>query len=216
MERTQGTGPHAGQPIATMGAALADASAAMIMIHGRGATAHSILELVPVLDRPDFAYLAPQATGNTWYPYSFLAPIEQNQPWLDSALSIVGDLVAQVLDAGVAAERVMLLGFSQGACLTLEFSARNPQRYGGIAALTGGLIGPDGTPRDYTGSFDGAPVFIGTSDPDPHVPLSRVDETVAVLERMDARVTKRVYPGMPHTVNKDEIVHVRALMDALP
>jgi predicted esterase len=185
----------------------------MILIHGRGASAESILQLARELDGPGFAFLAPQASGYTWYPYSFLAPIEQNEPFLSSALGLVGTAVEQALDAGVPSERLMLLGFSQGACLTLEFTARNPRRYGGVVGLTGGLIGPDETPRDYPGSLGGTPVFLGTSDPDPHVPVARVEETARVLERMGARVTTRVYPGRGHTVNEDELEHVRLMMD---
>jgi predicted esterase len=187
----------------------------MILVHGRGATAESILQLARELDRPDFAYLAPQAAGHTWYPHSFLAPIEENQPWLSSALGLLASAVERVLGAGIPAERLLLLGFSQGACLTLEYTARHARRYGGVAGLTGGLIGPDGTPRDYPGSLAATPVFLGASDPDPHVPRARVEETADVLAGMGARVTTRLYPGMPHTVNQDELDHVRAMMDAV-
>lgn len=205
--------PHAGQPILTQGEPLEAAEAAMVMVHGRGATAESILGLAEVFGRPDFAYLAPAAAGNAWYPRSFLAPIDQNQPWLSSALALVGRAVEQALAGGVPPERLMLLGFSQGACLTLEYVARHARRYGGVAALTGGLIGPEGTPRDYPRSLAGTPVFIGSADPDPHIPRERVDESAAILERLGARVTKRIYPGMGHTVNEDEVEHVRALME---
>jgi len=204
---------HRGQRIVSAGLPLGEAKAVMILIHGRGASAESILQLARELDRPGFAFLAPQASGYTWYPYSFLAPIEQNEPFLNSALRLVGKAVSQALDAGVPSERIMLLGFSQGACLTLEFTARNPRRYGGVVGLTGGLIGPDETPRDYPGSLGGTPVFLGTSDPDPHVPVARVEETARVLERMGAQVTTRVYPGRGHTVNEDELEHVRLMMD---
>jgi len=207
--------PHGGQRILAAGAPLGEAKAAMVLVHGRGATAESILELAGELDRPGFAYLAPQAAGYTWYPYSFLAPIPQNEPYLGSALGLLGAVVEHVTGAGVPAERLMLLGFSQGACLTLEFTARNARRYGGVAGLTGGLIGPDDTPRDYPGTLDGTPVFIGSSDPDPHIPVARVEESAAVLEGMGARVTTRIYPRMGHTVNEDELEHVRAMMDAL-
>jgi phospholipase/carboxylesterase/glyoxalase family protein len=205
--------PHHGQRIVAAGLPLEQARAAMILVHGRGATAESILGLARELDRPGFAYLAPQASGYTWYPYSFLAPLAQNEPFLGSALGLVATAVQQVIDAGVPADRLMLLGFSQGACLTLEFTARNPRRYGGVAGLTGGLIGPDDTPRDYPGSLDGTRVFLGSSDPDPHVPVARVEETARVLERMGAQVTTRIYPGRGHTVNEDELEHVRAMMD---
>lgn len=205
--------PHRGQPIVAAGRPLDEAGAAMILVHGRGGSAEGILQLARELDRPDVAYLAPRAAGNTWYPYSFLASLERNEPYLSSALRLVASAVDGVLAAGIPAERLLLLGFSQGACLTLEFVARNPRRYGGVAGLTGGLIGPDETPRDYPGSLAGTPVFLGTSDPDPHVPLARVEESAGVLERMGALVETRVYPGMPHTVNEDELDHVRTLMD---
>lgn len=207
--------PHRGQAVLAAGKPLAEAEAAMVLVHGRGASAADILGLAGDLDRPDVACLAPEAAGHAWYPFSFLAPLERNEPYLTSALSLLGDVVARVTSAGIPAERVLLLGFSQGACLVLEYVARHPERYGGVAALTGGLIGPDGTPRDYTGSLDGTPVFLGTSDPDPHVPLARVEETAAVLERMGADVTTRIYPGMGHTVNRDELAHVRELLDRL-
>lgn len=207
--------PHGGRPIIASGRPLAEASAAMILVHGRGGSAEDILQLAREFGRPDVAYLAPSAAGNTWYPYSFLAPLERNEPYLSSALRLVGSTVDGVLAAGIPAERLLLLGFSQGACLTLEFVARNPRRYGGVAGLTGGLIGPDETPRDYSGSLEGTPVFLGTSDPDPHVPLSRVEETAGVLEGMGARVETRVYPGMPHTVNMDELERVRAMVDGV-
>lgn len=207
--------PHRGQPVATAGRALHEARAAMLLVHGRGADAESMLELAHHLPHPAFAFLAPQAAGSTWYPYSFLAPLEQNEPYLSSALGLLATVLERVGAAGVPPERLLLLGFSQGACLTLEFVARHPRRYGGVAALTGGLIGPEGTPRDYAGSLDGTPVFFGTADPDPHVPRARVEESARVLERMGAHVTTRVYPGMGHTVNPDELEHVRALMDDL-
>ncbi|HEX6588078.1 MAG TPA: dienelactone hydrolase family protein [Longimicrobiales bacterium] len=206
---------HAGQPVLRHGAALESAAAAMVMLHGRGANARDILGLAHVIDRPQLAYVAPDAARSTWYPYSFMAPIGQNEPWLSSALEFVGQVVAMVGAAGIPAERTLILGFSQGACLTLEFTARNARRYGGIAALTGGLIGPDGTPRDYAGSLDGTPVFVGSGDPDPHIPVERVHESERVLARMGANVTTRIYPGIGHTVIDDEIEHVRALIDAV-
>lgn len=208
-----GREPHRGQGMAAAGEPLGRARAAMVLVHGRGASPESILDLAREVDRPGFAYLAPRAAGSTWYPYSFLAPLDRNEPHLSSALGLLSSAVEQAVGGGVPPERLLLLGFSQGACLTLEFLARNPRRYGGVAGLTGGLIGPDGTPRDYPGSLDGTPVFLGTSDPDPHVPRARVEETARVLERMGARVTTRIYPGMPHTVDRDELEHVRAMMD---
>jgi len=178
----------------------------VIMVHGRGGSAEDMLGLAGALGLDDVAWLAPQAAGNTWYPFSFMAPIEQNQPYLDQALAMLTGLVASVEGP------VALLGFSQGACLSLEFAARNPRRYAGIVGLSGGLIGPEGTPRDYAGSFDGTPVLLGCSDVDPHIPLARVQETAAVFERMGADVDMRIYPRMGHTVNEDEIAAVRNLL----
>ena len=210
----RGQDPHEGQPVLGYGAPLDGARAAMVLLHGRGANARDILGLAHAIGRPEIACVAPDAASHTWYPYSFLAPIPQNEPWLSSALAFVGRVAEQVQAAGVPAERTFLLGFSQGACLTLEYVARNPARYGGVAALTGGLIGPDGTPRDYAGSLDGTPVFIGSGDPDPHIPIERVHESGRVLARMGAAVTTRIYPGIGHTVVEDEIEHVRAMIDA--
>ena len=197
------------------GTPLGQATAAMILVHGRGAPAEDILSLGRELDRPDLAYLAPQAPGYAWYPYSFLAPLEQNEPGLSNGLDLLGHLVERLEGAGIPPERTVLLGFSQGACLSLEFAARNAKRYGGVIGLSGGLIGPPGTPRDYQGSLADTPVFLGCSDRDPHIPLARVKETSEVLERMGARVTERIYPAMGHTVNEDEIQHVRDLLAGL-
>jgi len=208
-------GPHQGQPVATAGTPLDQARAAMVMVHGRGATAPSILTLADALDRPEFAYLAPQASGNAWYPNSFLGPIPSNEPGISSGIQAIRDVLDRIESAGIPAERTVLLGFSQGACLALEFSARNARRYGGVAVLSGGLIGPDGTPRDYAGSFDGTPIFFGCSDVDFHIPRERVDHSAEVAERLGADVTKRIYPGMGHTVNEDEIGHVQAILDAV-
>jgi predicted esterase len=194
----------------------------MVLVHGRGATAESILTLADEWRRPDLAYLAPQAHGYAWYPYSFLAPMEQNEPGLSSGLATLGDLLARVEAAGVPPERTVLLGFSQGACLALEFAARNAQKgrrlghLGGVVALSGGLIGPPGTPRDYPGSLAGTPVFLGCSDRDPHIPRERVDESAQVLEGLGGEVTERIYPRMGHTVNEDEIAFVRDLLVRLP
>ena len=209
------TGPHQGQPVGTAGAPLEQARAAMIMVHGRGASPEDILTLVPALARQGFAYLAPAAAGGTWYPYSFLSPIEANEPGISSGLQAIGDLLARVGAAGIPPERTLLLGFSQGACLALEFAARNPARYGGIAGLSGGLIGPDTVPRDYPGSLGGTPVFLGCSDSDFHIPKERVELTGQVLGRMDAQVDLRLYPRMGHLVNEDEIRQVQQLMDAV-
>jgi predicted esterase len=197
------------------GEPLENARAAMIMVHGRGATAESILTLAPVLDVPGFAFLAPQAAGFTWYPYSFMAPIPDNEPGITSGLQAIADVLATVAAAGILADQTMFLGFSQGACLSLEFSARNTMRYGGIACLSGGLIGPEGTPREYSGDYAGTPAFLGCSDVDSHIPATRVMESADVLRRMGAQVTMKLYPNMGHLVNDDEIVHVRAMMQEL-
>lgn len=210
-----GANPHGGQPIVAAGISLQKASAAMILVHGRGASSDSILGLAGELRRRDFAYLAPRAAGHIWYPYSFLAPLEQNEPWLGSALRLLESAVERATGSGIPVERLLLLGFSQGACLTAEFVARNPRRYGGVAVLTGGLIGPEDTPRDYPGSLEGTPVFLGTADPDPHVPRGRVEETARVLERMGADVDLHTYPGMGHTVNEDQVEAVRSLMESV-
>ena len=210
-----GRGPHQGQPIMTAGEPLNRARAAMVMVHGRGASAENILDLAVELHQPGFAYLAPQAAGDTWYPYSFLAPLARNEPGLSSGLAAIANVLAQVAQAGIPLERTMLLGFSQGACLALEFVARNARRYGGVAGLSGGLIGPDGTPRDYPGSLVGTPVFLGCSDVDFHVPKERVELSAQVLQRLGGNVTMRLYPGMDHTVNQDEIDFVRGMMAAL-
>ena len=208
-------GPHQGQPILTAGEPLGRAQAAMVMVHGRGATAENILELAVELNQPGFAYLAPQAAGDTWYPYSFLAPLARNEPGLSSGLAAIANVLAQVAQVEIPLERTMLVGFSQGACLVLEFVARNARRYGGVAGLSGGLIGPDGTPRDYPGSLAGTPVFLGCSDVDFHVPKERVQLSAQVLQRLGGQVTMRLYPGMGHTVNQDEIDFVRGMMVAL-
>ena len=184
----------------------------MIMVHGRGATAESILTLVQAIDTPGFVYLAPQAAGNTWYPNSFLAPIPSNEPGISSGLAAIDALMKRIGAAHIPPEKTMLLGFSQGACLSLEYAARHARPYGGIAGLSGGLIGPDGTPRDYPGSFDGTPVFLGCSDVDFHIPVERVRETGRVFERMGAVVELGLYPGMGHIVNDDEVNAVKEMM----
>src|SRR5712691_7337862 len=180
------TGPHQGQPLVLAGEPLESARAAMVMVHGRGATAQDILTLTADLHWPGFAFLAPQAAGNTWYPNSFLAPIASNEPGLSSGLAVIASLLEQLTQAGISSERTILLGFSQGACLSLEFVARNARRYGGVAGLSGGLIGPDGTSRDYPGDFQRTPVFLGCSDIDPHIPKEKVIEAGEVFERMVA------------------------------
>lgn len=203
---------HQNQPVVTRGRPLAEASAAMILAHGRGATAVSIMDLAELLPHPGMAYLAPQAANNSWYPYSFMNPMEQNEPYLSSALARLETLAAEVEAAGIPAEKLVLAGFSQGACLASEFAARNARRYGGLLLFSGGLIGPPGTPRDYGGSLEGTPVFIGCSDVDFHIPLERVQETTAVLSQLGAAVTEKIYPGMDHTVIQDEIDQARKLL----
>ena len=208
-------GPHQREPIVAYGAPLDRARAAVVMIHGRGASARDILTLAPEIGLNDLAYLAPQAAGNTWYPYPFMTPMDQNEPYLSSALRRVGEVLAQVAAAGIPPERTALLGFSQGACLTTEYVARNARRYGAVAGLSGGLIGPAGTPRDYPGRLDGTPVFLGCSDVDFHIPKERVLETGQVLERLGARVDTRLYPNMGHEVNEDELDAVRTLFSLM-
>jgi phospholipase/carboxylesterase len=208
-------GPHQGQPVLTAGEPLERAKAAMIMVHGRGATAESILGLALELPQPGFTFLAPQAAANTWYPNSFLAPISSNEPGITSGLAAIGEVLERLADVGIPPAQTMLLGFSQGACLSLEFAARNARHYGGIVGLSGGLIGPDGPPRDYTGSLAGTPVFLGCSDVDPHIPKERVHHTTDVLEKLGADVTARLYPGMGHTVIPDEVKFVRGMMAGL-
>lgn len=191
--------------IITAGRELTPESKVLIMLHGRGASAEDILSLAEYLDVKDYTLLAPQATGNTWYPYSFLAPPAQNEPWLSSALSLLKDVLEDLQQEGILSQQVYFLGFSQGACLTLEFVARNARHYGGVVAFTGGLIGNKIDPENYSGDFQNTPVFIGTSDPDPHVPVERVYATVNILKNMHARVTEKVYTGMGHTINRDEL-----------
>lgn len=204
--------PHAGQPVLRAGPAPGDARRVAIFLHGRGASAEDVLGLSREFRASDVAYLAPQASGQTWYPYSFLAPIEQNEPGLSSALRVISTLLQDLQQQGVSADRVLLMGFSQGACLASEFAARHARRYAGVVALSGGLIGPPGTPRNYEESFDGTPVFFGCSDSDPHIPLERVHESSAVFRRMGATVDERIYPRMGHTVNRDEIEAIDALL----
>lgn len=204
---------HRGQPVLLAGESLSRARAAMLLVHGRGARAEDILSLADQLTQSGFAYLAPQAAGNTWYPNRFLVPLMENEPWLSSALEFVGEVMKQIVAAGIPAERTILLGFSQGACLTLEFAARNARRFGGIVGLSGALIGPEDTPRDYAGSLAGTPVYLGCSDADFHVPKERVDETAEVMRKMGGSVTERLYPNMDHTINQDEIDFVRGIMD---
>lgn len=204
---------HRGGRVLAAGEPLERAKGAVILVHGRGASAESIMTLAQEFDAPGLAYLAPQANSGSWYPFSFLAPIKQNEPFLSSALGALGDLVAQVEAAGIPAERIVLMGFSQGACLSSEFVARGARRYGGLVAFSGGLIGPADTPRDYAGSLAGTPVFLGCSDIDSHIPKERVLESEEVLRRMGGEVTAKLYPGMGHTVNADEIAHAQRILE---
>jgi phospholipase/carboxylesterase len=206
--------PHGDQPVATAGPPLEESRAAVVMVHGRGAGPANILDLVPRLARPAFTYVAPAAANRTWYPLSFLAPTDQNEPYLSSAIRRLETVVGQVRAAGVPTERIVLLGFSQGACLASEFVYRYPARYGGLIVFSGGLIGPPGTSWPHDGrALDGMPAFFGCSDVDAHVPKTRVDESVQVLTMMGASVTERIYPGMGHLVSDDEIAHAQAILD---
>jgi predicted esterase len=208
------TDPHLGQAVLRRGPSPADARLGAILVHGRGASAADIITLADELDIPDIAYAAPQAAGRTWYPYSFLSPIEKNEPDLSSALAVIGRLIEDFSREGLAPERLAILGFSQGACLGLEFVARHTHRYAAVAGFSGGLIGPPGTPRNYAGSLDGTPVFLGCSDVDSHIPVERVHETAEVFRRLGGRVDERIYPGLAHTIVQDEIEAVRALLIA--
>ncbi len=197
------------------GAPPARAQGVVLLIHGRGATAESMLPLSDVIAMPDLCYLAPQAEGYTWYPQSFMAPTVANEPYLSRALDRVAAIIADLLEAGLTPGHLAVIGFSQGACLAGETVLRNPRPYGFIGVLSGGAIGPAGTPRDYAGTLQGARVFLGCSDHDPHIPLARVKETTALFTRMGADVTERIYPGSSHGVNDDEIAHLRAGLAAM-
>ena len=205
--------PHARLPIAEAGAPLEAARAAVVLVHGRNAGPANILDLVPRLDRPALAYRAPAAANRTWYPHSFMAEIASNEPDLSSAIGVLAGLVAEIESAGIARSRIVLMGFSQGACLTAEFAVRHASRFGGVVVFSGGVIGPPGTAWNDAGSFEGTPVFLGCSDRDSHVPESRVGESAALFDRMGARVTKRIYPGMGHLVNDEEIACARQILD---
>lgn len=207
------SGPHSGQPVLHTGADLSAADAVMIALHGRGAGAYDILGLAQMAARPNWAILAPQAVGATWYPLSFLSPVVNNEPHLSSALALVEDILEGVVAAGTPQERVLLMGFSQGACLSSEAAARIGGRWGGVAAFSGGLIGHVVDRARYADSLEGTPVFLGCSDVDPHIPASRVLDTEALLSELGAQVTAQLYPGLPHTVNEDELAHLRRLMN---
>ena len=208
---------HGSQPVLMSGPPLGEGAGVLLLVHGRGADPESITELARAHGAEDFTLLAPAAARNTWYPNSFLAPTEQNEPWLSSALGVLEGLTDRVLDAGVPSERLVFMGFSQGACLASEFVRRTPRRYGGVVVYSGGIIGPMGTtwsltPEDLPGSLEGTPVFLGCSDVDHHIPVERVHETARVFEAMGAQLEKRIYPGMGHLVNRDELSFVRGLL----
>lgn len=187
------------------GLRIEEAKKAIILIHGRGGDARGMVDLKEYLPLQTFAILAPQATNNTWYPYSFMAPASANEPWLSSAIDTVHGLIDEVTNAGISAENIYLAGFSQGACLTLESAARKAQRYGGIIAFTGGLIGETIEPKNYQGNFAGTPILISSGDPDPHVPVARVHESEAILKEMGAQLTVKLYPGRQHTITSTEV-----------
>lgn len=208
-------GPHAQARVLAAGVPLEEATAAAVLVHGRGATADDILGIASMVDPGGMAFLAPQAAGNTWYPYRFLEATERNEPWLSSALGLLSDLFAHLATAGIPPERTGLLGFSQGGCLALEYGARNARRYGALVGLSGGLIGADGVPRAHQGSLDGTPVFLGCSDADPHIPRYRFDETAEVLRGLGGKVDARIYPAMGHTINQDELDAVAGLFRSL-
>ena len=209
-------GPHDGAELLIAGTPIATARGALVLVHGRGAEAGEMIDLAAELGGDGFAWVAPQANGHTWYPYSFLAPLDRNQPDLDSALAVLGAITAGLADDGIARERQLLLGFSQGACLVLEFAARSGRRWGGVAGLSGGVIGPPGTTWDRPAGLAGTPVFLGCSDVDPHIPVERVHESRDLLTRLGAVVDERIYPGMPHTINGEELDAVRALLAGVP
>ena len=209
-------GPHDGAELLIAGTPIATARGALVLVHGRGAEAGEMIDLAAELGGDGFAWVAPQANGHTWYPYSFLSPLDRNQPDLDSALAVLSAITAGVADEGIAHERQLLLGFSQGACLVLEFAARSGRRWGGVAGLSGGVIGPPGTTWDRPAGLAGTPVFLGCSDVDPHIPVERVHESRDLLTRLGAVVDERIYPGMPHTINAEELDAVRALLAGVP
>ena len=207
--------PHLGRPVLTAGSKLVDAGAAMILLHGRGAGAADIIGLADIFDRPDIAYLAPDARGHVWYHNPFMTPAAGNEPYLSSALGVVARLIAQAGKAGVPPEKIALLGFSQGACLALDFAARNPRRYGAVLALSGGLIGARIMPASYSGSLAGTPVLLGCSNVDPFIPLERVQESAAIMRHLGGDVTERIYPGAGHSIVQDEVGEMRRIVEAM-
>ena len=207
--------PHEGQPVVESGSPLGNASGAVIMVHGRNAAPENILDLATRFNRPQLTYMAPAAAGGTWYPFSFMADIASNEPGLSSGLEVLAGLVHRIETAGIPRSRIVLAGFSQGACLTAEFAIRNASRFGGVIIFSGGAIGPPGTTWHSRGTFDGTPVFLGCSDRDAHVPELRVLETADVFTRLGAVVTTRIYPGMGHLVNDDEIEFAQGVLDTV-
>lgn len=206
-------GPHDGAQVRVAGAPIAEARGALVLVHGRGADAEGMLDLARHFGGGRFAWVAPQAVGHTWYPFPFIAPIDRNQPHLDSALAVLASVTDALVTEGIPRTRQFLVGFSQGACLSLEFAARSDTRWGGVAGLSGGVIGPPGTTWDRPRGIAGTPIFLGCSDVDPHIPLARVHETRDLFTRLGAEVDERIYPGMPHTIDDDEIAAVRALLE---
>ncbi len=211
--------PHANAQVLFAGAPLTHAEGALVLLHGRGASAESILPLAEAVTMPkqrsQLAFAAPQAAGNTWYPYSFLAPRRDNEPWLSSALQRIEALVQELNEAGIARERIVIAGFSQGACLATEFVASHPARYAGLIAFTGGLIGPPGVDLSHPGALQGTPALFMSGDPDPHVPWSRVQESADMLEQMGAQVETRRFPGRPHTISLEETGHAMQWLDII-
>ncbi len=205
---------HEGQPVLRSGVPLADALAVMILLHGRGASAADILGLGEHIAArvPGVALLAPEAANNAWYPQRFLVPLAQNEPHLTSALGVIAELIDEVMARGIAREQIVLIGFSQGACLALEFASRHARRYGAVIGLSGGLIGPPHTPRDLTGSLAGTPVYLGCGDWDTHIPTPAVEEAAEVFQQLGAAVQKAIFPGMGHTVNDEEMNTVENLV----
>jgi len=209
-------GPHQQQPVQRADTNTNQAESAMILVHGRGATAQSMLQFAGEFrSKPEMHFAAIQASGNTWYPHSFLAPKQMNEPGISSGLQAIYDEIMHLNDSGIPTEKIVLLGFSQGACLATEFAARHPLRYGGIIGLSGGLIGDEVDPQNYSGSLSQTPVFLGCSNNDPHIPRERVDLTAQIFEQLEALVTKRIYKGMGHTVNEDEIEQINKMLASL-
>ncbi len=204
--------PHRDTPSVRFGPELEDAQGAVVLVHGRGDSPRGILTLAYELEAPGVTFIAPQAAGFSWYPHSFLAPTDANEPWLTSALQRVDAAHREAMSTGLPPEKTVVMGFSQGACLSLEFAARNAGRYGGVVAFSGGLVGPEGTVFNHEGSLRDTPVFLGCSDVDPHIPRARVDESATVMDALGGAVEERIYPGMGHTVNTDELAWARKLL----